>query len=115
MKKGTTRREIKDSLPNLESEKVDVLSNELDRILSLKSLFDSDGGKELISVLRNNCFVTLRKIVAKSKDNPDLPSLLGLIGMYSANIDLLSSMQDISMEEEIRRQLDEAVKEAYRM
>jgi hypothetical protein len=48
----------------------------------------------------------------KAKIDPTLESLLGLISAYSANIDLLSSLQDIKMEEEIRAQLDEAVKSA---
>lgn len=109
-----TLKEIKGSLPNIDSEKVEIYSDELDRILALKTLFQSEGGKELIKVLRNNCAVTLQKLIVKSKDSPDLQSLLGLISSYSANIDLLSQIQDIKMEEEIRTQLDEAVKEAFR-
>lgn len=109
----STKKDIKKSLPNLSSEKVDVLADELDRILRIKNLFLSDGGKELITILRNNCSLTLRKLVIKSKENPDLPTLLGLIAAYSANIDLLSTVQDISMEEELRQQLDDAVKDAY--
>lgn len=108
-----TIKEIKKSLPNLKSEKVEVLAGELDRILAIKTLFLSDGGKELITVLRNNCSMALRKLILKSKENPDLPSLLGIIAAYSANIDLLATVQDISLEEEIRNQLDEAVKEAF--
>lgn len=108
-----TFKEIKEALPDLKSTKVEDISNELDRILAIKTLFQSDGGKELINVLRTNCSVTLRKLILKSKENPDLPTLLGLIAAYSANIDLLSTVQDISIEEELRLQLDEAVKEAY--
>lgn len=108
-----TYKEIKKALPDLESNKVADISNELDRILAIKTLFQSEGGKELINVLRTNCSTTLRKLILKSKDNPDLPTLLGLIAAYSANIDLLSTVQDISIEEELRLQLDEAVREAY--
>jgi hypothetical protein len=110
---GRTAKEIKDSLPGINSEHVEVLSDELDRILALKTLFRSEGGKVLIDGLRSTCAVTLRKLIIKAKDNPDLPSLLGLISVYSANAELLAQVQDISMEKEIRMQLDEAVKEAY--
>ena len=110
-----TYKEIKKALPDLENNKVKDISDELDRILAIKTLFQSEGGKELINVLRNNCSVTLRKLILKAKENPDLQTLLGLIAMYSANIDLLSTVQDISIEEELREQLDFAVKEAYRV
>lgn len=114
MPQKRTYKEIKKALPEIESEKVEVLSDELDRILAIKNLFQSEGGKELISLLRNNCSTALRKLVIAAKNNPNLPDLLGLISSYSANMDLLSSVQDISIEEELRLQLDEAVKEAYR-
>lgn len=107
-----TYKEIKEALPDLQSEKVNVLADELDRILEIKKLFESEGGKHLVTILRNNCANTLRKLVIKSKENPDLPTLLGLISAYSANIDLLSTMRDVSMEQELREQLDEAVREA---
>lgn len=107
-----TYKEIKKALPDLQSEKVNVLADELDRILQLKELFESDGGKQLVTVLRNNCSTILRKLVIRSKENPDLPTLLGLISSYSANMDLLSTLRDVSMEQELREQLDEAVKEA---
>lgn len=108
-----TRNDIKKALPDLESEKVDVLSDELDRVLAIKTVLKSDGGKELINVLRANCFITLRKLIIESRDKPSLESLLGLIAAYAANMDLLSELQDVSMEEELRAQLDEAVKEAH--
>lgn len=109
-----TIKEIKEALPNLKSQKVEDISDELDRILAIKTLFQSEGGKVLINDLRNNCSIILRKLILKSKENPDLPTLLGLISAYSAYMDLLSSVQDISLEKEIRDQLDEAVKEAFR-
>lgn len=105
-----TIREIKKSLPELQSEKVEVLANELDRILSIKKLFQSDGGKELITLLRNNCSIAIRKAMVAAKNGEKTESFLL---DYSANLDLLSSVQDISLEEEIRKQLDEAVKEAF--
>lgn len=108
-----TLKDIKRALPDLKSEKVVVLADELDRILTVKKIFSSADGKVLIDVLRDNCVVALRKLVIKAKDNPDLPSLLGLIATYSSNIDLLSQLQDISIEQEIKEQLDQAVKEAY--
>lgn len=110
-----TYREIKSSLSGLESEKVEILADELDRILAIKALKDSDGGKELVKVLRDNCFIILRKLTASIKENPSLEQLVSLVAQYSANVDLLSSLQDISSEKEIREQLDEAVKEVYRL
>lgn len=107
-----TLKDIKKAIPNIKSEKVEVLADELDKVLAIKSLWQSDGGKQLVTVLRNNCANTLRKLIETSKDKPELSTLLGLIAMYSANIDLLSTVQDISMEQELREQLDEAVKEA---
>lgn len=107
-----TYKEIKKSLPELKSEKVEAISDELDRILAIKKLFESEGGKELIIVLRNNCSIALRKLVTKAKENPSLPELLGLISSFSANLDLLATMQDIPLVDELRDQLDEAVKDA---
>ncbi len=109
-----TYKEIKEALPDLEAQKVRDISEELDRILAIKTLFTSEGGQVLINVLRNNCSNTLRKLIVVAKDKPDLQTLLGLIAMYSANIDLLSTVQDISIEVELREQLDSAVKEAMR-
>ena len=108
-----TFKDIKTSIPNLEksegAEKVEVLADELDRILSIKGLFQSDGGRELITVLRNNCANAVKKAVYAAKNGENtVPFLLD----YSANMDLLSTIQDISIEEELRVQLDEAVKEA---
>lgn len=110
-----TYREIKKSLPGIESEKIEALSDELDRVLALKTLTESEGGKELIKIIRANCFVQLRKLVVQAKTNPTLEQLLSTIAMYSANMDLLSELQDITLEEELRTQLDEAVKEIYKI
>ena len=107
---GPTEKEIKKALPGVESDKITVVANELDRILALKKLFDSEGGRELIKVLRGNCSVALRKAVVAVKSGDDAtPFIL----TYSANLDLLTAFQDISMEKEIREYLDEAVKEAH--
>lgn len=109
---GKTLKEIKNALPELDSDKVKDISIELDRILSIKTLFTSDGGKELIGVLRNNCARALKKSIIAAK-NGDEKLLSSSILDYSANIDLLASVQDISMEDELRAQLDEAVTEAF--
>ena len=108
-----TKKQIKEALPELQSEKVEVLADELDKVLSLKNLFQSDGGKQLITVLRNNCSIALRKCIISAKKG-DKDILLALVLDYSANMDLLSTVQDISLEQELREQLDEAVKEAYK-
>lgn len=107
-----TYQEIKKSLPSIKSQKVEDMSDELDRILAIKTLFQSEGGKELITVLRNNCAKALRIAIIAAK-NGDNQKLTSTILDYSANIDLLATVQDISMEEEIRNQLDESVKEAF--
>lgn len=106
-----TYREIKKALPNLESNKVEEIADELDKILEIKALFQSDGGKQLITLLRNNCSVALRKSIVAAK-NADKELLMASILDYSSNMDLLSTVQDISIEEELRKQLDEAVIEA---
>jgi hypothetical protein len=109
-KRKKTIKEIKKALPNLEDEKVEVLSMELDRILALKKLFQSEGGEELINVLRENCARALRRALAAVKNAEEKLMYASLLD-YSANMDLLSQIQDISLEAEIRQQLDEAVKE----
>ena len=101
--------EIKGALPDLKSEKVVTLSEELEKVLALKKLFQSEGGEHLLTVLRNNCSAALRKAsIAAKKGESANPFILD----YQANMDLLGTVQDISMEEELRNQLDEAVIEA---
>ena len=108
-----TIKEIKQALPGIDSEKVTVLSDELDKILALKRLFESDGGKVMLEYIKKNCSIALRKSIIAAK-NGDKELLMANVLDYSANIDLLSTLQDISLEEEIRGQLDEAVREAVR-
>lgn len=104
-------KEIKTALPNLKSKKVEEISEELDNILAIKKLFTSDGGKILLGVLKNNCSLALRKAVISAK-KADKEELVSNVLEYSANLDLLSTLQDISLEEELRNQLDDAVLEA---
>lgn len=111
MSKNKTYKEIKEALPDINSEKVEVLSDELDRVLSLKKLFDSDGGKELIKVLRNNCVRALNRAVVNARDG-EKEQLIANVLDYAANIDLISQVRELSVEEELRDQLDEAVREA---
>lgn len=108
---GKTFKEIKKAIPDLRSKKVEDISDELDRILRIKKLFQSDGGRELITVLRNSCSTSLRKATIAAKNGDD-KLLMALILDFSAHLELLSTVQDISIEEELREQLDEAVKEA---
>ena len=115
MQKKKTFNEIKDALPNLKSQKVEDYSDELDRILAIKRIFTSEDGKQLISELRDTCSTTLRKLIVLYKSNPDLPTILGLIATLDGHYTILSKIQDISIEEELREQLDEAVKEAFEM
>lgn len=107
-----TIRDIKKALPNLKSEKVEILADELDRIQTLKALFNSEGGVQLLAVLRGNCARTLTRLYSAMDDRPSLETLMGLLARYHANLDLLAELQDVSVVDEIQRQLDEAVKEA---
>jgi len=104
-----TLREINHALPDLKSEKVADIAIELDKILSLKKLFQSDGGAVLIEDLRSKCSIALKKalISAREGGNPT-PFVLD----WGANMDVLTRVQDISLEEELRNQLDDAVIEA---
>lgn len=107
-----TIKEIKRALPDLNSEKVEAISDELDRILALKTVFSSEGGQLILTTIKNNCSKALRQsILAAKKGDKDL--LMASVLDYSANLDLLSTVQDISLEEEIRTQLDDAVREAF--
>ncbi len=110
-----TYNEIKDSIPEIDSEKVKDYANELDRIVGLKILFNSDGGKELIKGLRDNCSILLGKLVLSARNEPTLSNLLSIIFEYAANIDILSRFQDISTEQEVRDLLDEIVKEEIKV
>lgn len=111
-RKKKTLREIETALPGISSEKVEIISDELDRVLSLKDLFQSDGGRELINLLRNNCVKALNQMIVRAKEGGKDADLVGLVSYYSANIDLLSQLREVSMEQELRDQLDEAVKDA---
>lgn len=109
---GETYKEIKDAIPELDNEKTKVISDELDKVLALKRLWKSADGEQLLTVLRNNCSISLRKLVMIAKTDPKIENLLSVIFEYSSNMDLLATIQDISTEEELRTQLDDAVKEA---
>jgi len=111
MQKKKTFKEIKEGIPELESEKVEVIADTLDSVLAMKRLWSSNDGKELLEVLKNNCAIALRKAtVAAESGDKDL--LLAVMLKYAANMDLLATIQDIGTEVELRNQLDEAVKEA---
>lgn len=91
--------------------KKEDISDELEKVLALKKLFKSEGGRLLITTLRNNCTKNLRSLVTTAKEKPELNSLLTLIFEFSSNLDLLMTLGDLSLEEELRTQLDEAIKE----
>ena len=97
MPKKQTYSEIKKALPNINSERVEVIADQLDEILSIKSLFQSDGGKILENKLKENCSLALRKAIIVSKKG-DAQDTVYFILDYSANIDLLSKLKDISIE-----------------
>lgn len=103
-----TFSEIKKALPDINSEEVEVISDTLDEILAIKRVLDSEGGAILLSVLKDNCSVALRKAILAAKKG-EVNNLVPHILDYSANMDLLAKMQDVSLETELRDQLDEAV------
>lgn len=108
-KKNNTLSDIEKALPGIKSDKVVIIAEELEKVLAIKKLFQSEGGAQLITVLRNNCSMALRKAsIAAKKGESANPFILD----WQANMDLLGTVQDISMEEELREQLDEAVIEA---
>lgn len=109
-KKKTTIKEIKQAFPKISSEKIEVLADTLDEILMIKSVVQSEGGMLLMEVLKNNCSIALRKAIMAAKSG-DKEALIPYILDYSANMDLLSTLKDVSLEKEIREQLDEAVLE----
>ncbi len=110
-KNKSTIKEIKEALPDLKSEKVETISDELDKVLALKRLWTSKDGQQLLTVIKNNCSIALRKATVLAEKG-DKDSLLAMVLKYSANMDLLATIQDINMEQELRTQLDEAVREA---
>lgn len=106
--------EINSALPNLKSEKVSDIANELDRVLAIKRIFTSEDGKELVKELRDSCSITIMKLIHTYKNSPDLSTLMGLCAVLDSNYTMLTKVRDVSMEDELREQLDEAVLEATR-
>lgn len=104
---GKTAKEIKEAV-GVSTEKVEVLADTLDQIQELKVMLKSDAGKSLVNILVANCDAALRGIYSEIDPVKAVPFLAA----YRANIDLLAELQGITAEEEIARQLDEAVKEA---
>lgn len=109
-----TIQQIKNAIPEIESEKVNDYADALDRVLVIKRIFQSEDGKELIKELQEVCFITINKLLFTYKNNPDLPTLISLISILDSHYSMLSKIKDISLEKELREQLDEAVREAYR-
>lgn len=93
-------------------QKIKDVSDALENILTLKRIWTSKDGKTLQIVLKNNCVQSLKKLVTSAREKPDLNTLLAIIFDYSANLDLLMTLGDLSLEEELRNQLDEAITEA---
>lgn len=111
--KNKTITEINKALPNLKSEKVSDYANELDRVLALKRIFESEDGKELINELRETIVSTISKLTKVYK-TADLSTMMGLCAVLDGNFNMLMKMKDISLEDEIRKDLDLAVLEASR-
>ena len=95
----------------MKKNKVLEIEEDLNKILELKGLFQSKGGEQLILLLRNNCAEAIGGLLNEVNGTPNLDRLVSLVHKHSANISLLSAMQDISLETEIRNQLDQAIQE----
>lgn len=102
-------------LPETNDEGIEQLANTLDSIRDLKSVWKSKGGEALLGVLKGNCASSLAKIVACAKGKPTLDDLLACVHEYNANLSLLATLQDVSIENEIQNQLDESIKEIGRL
>lgn len=109
-----TLNQIKIALPNLKSEKVSDIADELDRVLVIKRIFESEDGKELIKELRESALDTIKKLIIAYKNTPDLSTLMGLCAILDSNFSMIMKMRDVSMEKELRDMLDSAVIEASR-
>jgi hypothetical protein len=112
MKMKKTINDIKKAIPNLDSDKVKDYADALDRVLVLKRIFQSEDGKVLIDELRKESISVIRKLIIAYKKKPELSELMGLIAVLDSNFTMLSKIQDISLEKELRESLDEAVLEA---
>lgn len=112
MTQKKTLNEIEASLPGIKSEKVKDHADALDKILAVKRVFTSKDGQEVLTTIKDNCSIALRRAILAAKRG-DTIELMGYVLDYSANVDLISRLKDISLESEIRNQLDDAVKEAY--
>ncbi len=88
---------------------VEILADELDRIKSIKNVWDSDGGKELINILRDTCAGYMNKLRTLTVE-PDLSQILWCLAQYFATIDLLATIRQVRSLDEVQEQLDEAVK-----
>ena len=91
--------------------KVLEIEQDLNNILELKALFLSKGGEQLILILRNNCADALMALVKEAESTPNYDRMVSMLHKYSANLSMLTAMQDITLEEEIRSQLDQAIQE----
>lgn len=54
---------------------VEILADELDRLKSIRNVWESDGGKELIGILRNTCAGHINKLRTLTVE-PDLSQIL---------------------------------------
>lgn len=99
--------EIKKEL-GLENEKINDYSDELDRIRSLRKIYNSKEGKELLKILIDSNKVLLSKALS-SLDNEK--EVMLCMYQYKANMRLISGLEDLTEEESIQKELEETVKE----
>lgn len=110
----STLSEIKEALPN-PPEKVVALSAELDRVQDLKILLQSDGGKQLVVTLRSNAARALTQLVEAARaPEPSMQRMLSLVFDYAANLDLIATLSDSTLFDEIDKQLEDSVREALK-
>lgn len=100
-------------LEPIKNELLEAHAEALDKILDLKILWSSDGGKQLISLLNQNCEGALNRLVNYSKNRPTLDELMVCVHEYSANVSLLSTLQQLKQEDIIREQVESISKSIY--
>lgn len=88
---------------------VEILADELDRLQSIKNVWESEDGKILLDVLRTSCAGYINHLRTLTVE-PDLLKILGCLAQYFSTIDLIASLRQVKSINEIQYQIDEAVK-----
>lgn len=104
--RATKKNPVKD-------EKIEMLADGIDRIKKQKAFWNSPVAEDTLAMIRMNCATALARAINNATTEPKLEVLLSAILQYTENIRIISSVLDITQEEEIQNQLDLALKEVY--